>query len=136
MQIKLAVSVSLTSKCYQLSRRMIYLYYVQTGIFIKSIFVYLCIIFWVFRHITYTIFFWQLVNKTADCFNNIVFMLVANISSKKVCEKMENNSTLEKILLVCNRNAKLLRLVRKTFDSKVASLRRIRKKNLIILKSL
>ena len=58
-----------------------------------------------FRHIIYSIFFWELVNKTADCFKNIVFILVAKISSKKVCEKMESNSTLEKILLVCNRNA-------------------------------
>ena len=49
---------------------------------------------------------------------------------------MENNSTLEKILLVFNRNAELLRLVEATFDSKVASLRRMRKKNFIILKSL
>ena len=48
---------------------------------------------------------------------------------------MENNSTLEKVLLVCNRNAELLQVVGATFDSKVASLRRIRKKNLIILKS-
>ena len=38
---------------------------------------------------------------------------------------MENNSTLEKALLVCSRNAELLRLVVGTFDSKVASLRRI-----------
>ena len=55
---------------------------------------------------------------------------------KKVCEKMENNSTLEQVLLVWNRNAKLLPLVGVTFDSKVAFLRRMRKKNLIILKSL
>ena len=38
---------------------------------------------------------------------------------------MENNSTLEKALLVCNRNAELLRLVEATFYSKVASLRRL-----------
>ena len=38
-----------------------------------------------FRHIIYTIFFGQLVNKTADCFNNIVFILVAKFSSKKDC---------------------------------------------------
>ena len=43
---------------------------------------------------------------------------------------------MEKALLVCNRNAKLLRLVGAIFNSKVASLRRMRKKNLIILKSL
>ena len=49
---------------------------------------------------------------------------------------MENNSTLEKVLLVCNRNAELLRLVGATFDFKMASLRRMRKKNLIIVKSL
>ena len=75
-------------------------------------------------------------DKTLDCFNNIAFILVATITSKKVCEKRENNSTLEKVLLVCSRNAELLRLVEATFDSKVASLRRIRKKNLIIVKSL
>ena len=45
---------------------------------------------------------------------------------------MENNSTLKKILLVFNRNAELLRLVRATFYSEVASLRRMMKKNLII----
>ena len=49
---------------------------------------------------------------------------------------MENNSTLEKILWVLNRNAELLRLVGATFYSKVTSLRRMIKKNLIILKSL
>ena len=49
---------------------------------------------------------------------------------------MENNSTLEKILWVFNRNAELLRLVGATFYSKVASLRRTMKKNFIILKSL
>ena len=49
---------------------------------------------------------------------------------------MKNNSALEKVLLVCNRNAELLRLVGVTIDSKVASPRRIRKKNLIFLKSL
>ena len=89
-----------------------------------------------FTHIIYAILLWQLVNKTADCFNNIVFIFVVKISSKKVCENMENNSTLEKVLLVCNRNVELLRLVGATFDAKVASLRRMRKKNLIILKSL
>ena len=31
--------------------------------------------------------FWQLVNKAADCFNNIVFILLVKISFKKVCEK-------------------------------------------------
>ena len=49
---------------------------------------------------------------------------------------MENNSTLEKFLLVFNRNAELLLLVGATFYSKVASLRRLMKKNFIILKSL
>ena len=61
---------------------------------------------------------------------------LAKISSKKVCEKLENNSMLKKVLLVCNRNAKLLRLVGATFESTVASRRSMRKKNLIILKSL
>ena len=37
---------------------------------------------------------------------------------------MENNSTWEKILLVCNRNAEPLRLVEATFDSKVAAFKR------------
>ena len=68
--------------------------------------------------------------------NKIVFILVAKISSKKVCEVMENNPTLEKVFLVCNRNAEPSRLLAATFDSKVAFLRRMRKKNLIILKSL
>ena len=40
---------------------------------------------------------------------------------------MENNSKFENFLLICNRNAELLRLVRATFDCKVASLRKIRK---------
>ena len=49
---------------------------------------------------------------------------------------MENNSTLEKVLQMCNRKAELLQLVGTTFDSKVAFLRRMWKKNLIILKNL
>ena len=40
-----------------------------------------------------------MVNTTADYSNNIVFSLVANISSKIVCKKMENNSSFEKVLL-------------------------------------
>ena len=40
------------------------------------------------------------------------------------------------VLLGCNRNAELLRLVGATFDSKLAFLTRIRKKNLIIVKIL
>ena len=58
------------------------------------------------------------------------------ISFKKVCEKMENNSMLKQVLLAFNRNSKLLRLVGATSDSKVASLRKMRKKNWIILKTL
>ena len=54
---------------------------------------------------------------------------MAKISSKTVCEEMKNNTTLEKVLLVCNRNAELLRLVKANFNSKVAPLRRMRKKN-------
>ena len=81
-----------------------------------------------FRHKIYAIFFRQLVNKTTDCFNNIAFILVTKISFKKLCEKIENNSTLEKDLLVYNRNAELLRLVGASFDSKVASFRRMRMK--------
>ena len=63
---------------------------------------------------------------TADKQKNIVFISMAKISSKKVCEKMKNNATLEK----------LLRLVGATFDFKMASLRKMKKKNLIFLKSL
>ena len=76
-------------------------------------------------------------NKTADCFNNILFW-PWKLVEKIYFEKMENNSTLEKILWgVFNRNAELLRLVGATFYSKVAaSLSRMMKKNLIILKSL
>ena len=55
---------------------------------------------------------------------------------KQFVKKMEYNSMLEKVLLVCNRNIELLRLVGATFVSKVAFLRRMKKKNLIILKSL
>ena len=61
---------------------------------------------------------------------------MAKISYKEVYGKIENNSMLEQVLLVFNRNAELLRLVAATFDAKVASLGRIRKKNFIILKSL
>ena len=43
---------------------------------------------------------------------------------------MVNNSTWEKVLLVCNRNAELLRLVVETVGSKVAFLRRMRKKKI------
>ena len=83
--------------------------------------------------IIYAIFFWQLVNKAANCFNNIVFIVVMKISSKKVCEKME---TLQKVLLVCYWNTELLRSVGAIFNSKMAFLRRMRKKSWIILKSL
>ena len=76
------------------------------------------------------------VNKTAEYFNKIFFFFKAKINSKKACEKMENNSTLEYVFLRCNKNAELLRLVEATFDSKVAFLKRMRKKNLIIRKSL
>ena len=76
-------------------------------------------------------------NNTTACVNwPIVFILVTKINSKKVCEKMENTLTFEKVLLACNRNAELLRLEETIFDSKVSSLRRMRKKNSIILKSL
>ena len=112
------------------------LYYVQTGIFITFIRLFVNNIFSVQTPNIRNFFFGQLVNKTADCFNNIVFILVAKISSKKVCEKMVNNLRLDKVLLVCNRNAELLRLVEATFDSKVAFHRRKEKKNLILLKSL
>ena len=42
---------------------------------------------------------------------------------------------LEKVLLVCNSYAELLRLVKATFGYKEASLKRIMKKHMIILKS-
>ena len=76
-----------------------------------------------------------MVNKTADCFNNIVLFWSWKLV-EKIYWKNGNNSTLEKILWVFNRNAELLRLVGASFYSKVASLRRTMKKNLIILKSL
>ena len=44
---------------------------------------------------------------------------MAKISSRQGCAKMENNSTMEKVLLACDRNAKLLRLIGATFDFKV-----------------
>ena len=69
------------------------------------------------------IFFLHLVSKTAGIFTNIVFFLVTEISSKNV-------------LPVCKINAELSRLAEATFDSKVALLRKIKKKNLIIPKSL
>ena len=72
----------------------------------------------------------NLQKKVCHCFNNIVFILVAKISpKKKFVQKMENYSTLKKVLLVCNSNAELLRLAGAIFDFKVASLRRMRKKN-------
>ena len=46
---------------------------------------------------------------------------------------MDNNSSLEQVLLVFNRNAELLQLVGTASDSKAASLKRMKKKNLIIL---
>ena len=64
------------------------------------------------------------------------YFMVAKRSSNKVYEKMKNNSTLKKVLLMCNINAELLRLLGATFDSKVAFLRRMKKKSWIILKRL
>ena len=52
------------------------------------------------------------------------------------CPTRDRLETSEKILLERNMNAKLLRLVGATFDTNVASVRRMRKKNLIILESL
>ena len=51
------------------------------------------------------------IRNISGCFNNIVFILVTKMSCKKICDEIENNSTLEKGLIVCNRNAELLRLV-------------------------
>ena len=109
-------------------------YRIQTNIFINSIFVYLQTIFFLFRQ-RISIFF--LTNGKQNSWNNQQhFVLVVKISRKNLLKKMENNLTLEKILWVFNRNAELLRLVGATFYSKVASLRRMMKKNLNILKSL
>ena len=82
----------------------------------------------------YQYFFWQMANKTADCFNNIV--LVMKISRKNLLKNWKTTQRWKRLLLVFNRNAEQLRLVEATFYSKVASLRRMMKKNLIILKSL
>ena len=49
---------------------------------------------------------------------------------------MENNSTLEKMLLMCDSNAELLQLVEATIDSKMAFFKRMRKNILIILEKL
>ena len=73
----------------------------------------------------------QLIDST-----KFFFILVTKINSKKVCEKWKTTQHWKRSYLVCNRNSKLLWLVGATFDSKVTSLRRMRKKNLIILKSL
>ena len=51
----------------------------------------------------------------------MVFILVAKISSIKVCEKLETNSILEQVLL------RLLQLVGTTSDSKVVSMQIINK---------
>ena len=48
---------------------------------------------------------------------------------------MENNSTLEKVLLVYKRKGELLRSVGTTSDYKVTFLSRMMKENLIILKT-
>ena len=76
-----------------------------------------------------------MVNKTADCFNNILFWSWKLI--EKIYWKNRKQLNVGKDLMSCyefNRNAELLRLVGATFYSKVASLRRMMKKNLIILK--
>ena len=90
-----------------------------------------------FRHIIYIAIFFLTADKQYSwLFQQLCFYYGGKISFKKVCEKIENNSTLEKVLLVRKRKAEMLQLVGATFDSKVALLRRMRKKNLIILKSL
>ena len=86
-----------------------------------------------FRHIINAIFFWKLVNKTGDCFNNIVFILLVKISSKKIFKKMENNATLEKVLLVCNKN---VAINRSNFWLQSGFPQKDEKEILIILKSL
>ena len=77
----------------------------------------------------YTIFFDSSYTKSSWLFQQTLFLFFGG-------EKIKNNSMFEKVLLVCNRNAELLRLIGATIDSKVASLKSMRKKNLIILKSL
>ena len=89
-----------------------------------------------FRHIIYAIFFRQLVNKTADCFNNIVFILVAKIRLKRMWKNGKLLKVGKDLTLVSNRNAEMLRLIGAYFDSKAASLIKMRKKILIFPKSL
>ena len=52
------------------------------------------------------------------------------ISSKKVCEKMENNSTLEKVLLAYNRNFELLRSSRSNLSVQSGLPQKDKKENL------
>ena len=84
----------------------------------------------------YAIFFWQLVNRTADCFNNNRFIWVVKIGFKKGLWNNGKQFNVGKGFPVNNRNFELFRLVEAIFDIKAASLRRMSKKNLIILKSL
>ena len=74
--------------------------------------------------------------KQANCFNNIVFILVMKISSKKVCKKNGKELNIKKGLSSVEQERRAVAVVGATFDSKVAFLRTIRKKNLMILKSL
>ena len=115
-----------------LSSWMLLLYNMFRQAFLLSQFIYfICVQY--FEVQTYNI---RNIFLTVDCFNNIVFILVAKISFKRICEKIQINSTWKNVLVVWNKNAELLRLVGATFDSKVAFIRTMRKENLIILNSL
>ena len=59
-----------------------------------------------------------------------------NLFQKSFVKKRKTTQRFEKVLLVWTRNVELLRLVGATFDFKVSCLTGMRKKNLIILKSL
>ena len=72
--------------------------------------------------------FWQQVNKTANCFNNTVLILVAKISCKKSLWKKWKRiqmSLIETPVFAVG--------IGTAFDSKVISFRRMRKKHFIIL---
>lgn len=49
---------------------------------------------------------------------------------------MENNSAFKQNLLLFNRNTELLRLIRSNFDSKVDYLKKMRKRNIHVMKNL
>ena len=81
-----------------------------------------------FRHIIYAISFWQLVISII-----FFFILVVKISSKQSLWKNGKQLNLGTGLCWCLTETPALRLVGTVFDSKVVSLRRMKKKNLKIL---